>query len=87
MLTARSVIERIKESLRSAPTYRIKIGDDAEKTLPNTADLKQYVNQYMKYSNVNKYPGSSPCSIFNIPDNKSMYSGTIDGALKYLGVT
>ena len=87
MLTAKSVIERIKESLRSAPTYRVKIGDDAEKTLPNTADLKQYVSQYMRYSNVNKYPGSSPCSIFNILDNKSLYSGTIDGALKYLGAT
>ena len=85
MLTAKSVIERIKESLRSAPTYRIKIGNDDEKTLPNTVDLKQYVSQYMRYSNVNKYPGSSPCYIFNIPDNKNLYSGTIDGALKYLG--
>ena len=85
MITAKGIIESIRESLRSAPTYKVKIGDEAEKTLPNTVDLKQYVSQYMRYSNVNKYPGSSPCSIFNIPDNKSLYSGTIDGALKYLG--
>ena len=85
MLTAKSVTHQVKESLRSADTYRIKIGDDEERKLSSSENLAQYIRIYMKYRNTSSSK-NLPCKVTYIPDNKLVYSGNAEGAMKWLGV-